>query len=368
MTFVGTRPELIKLSVVIKELDQYFDHQLVHTGQNYDFELNEIFFNELEIRKPDFFLNAAGSTAIETIANVLTAGDRILEKEKPEAILVYGDTNSCLVCIAAKKRKIPIFHMEAGNRSFDQRVPEEVNRKIIDHLSDINMTLTEQSRRYLLDEGLQGNRVIKVGSCMKEVLEKFKANIEDSNILSRLNLTPQSYFVVSAHREENVDNPETLKELLRSLEQLNRKYNKPVVFSVHPRTKKNISAFKHEQPMNGVIFSKPLGFFDYVQLQKNAFCVLSDSGTITEESALLGFPAVMIRESHERPEGSDAGTLMFTHISEKHILDAVKIITSQKFDSKLHRINDYEISEVSKTVVRIIASHIDFINREVWHR
>jgi len=368
MTVVGTRPELIKLSLVLREMDRHFTHTLVHTGQNYDYELNEIFFKDLQIRKPDFFLNAASTTAIETIAKVLVEGDRLLAEQNPEALLIYGDTNSGLLCLAAKKRRIPIFHMEAGNRCFDQRVPEESNRKIIDHLSDINMTLTEHARRYLLDEGLRPERIIKTGSCMTDVLREFAPQIAQSSILAQLDLKPQSYFLVSAHREENVDHPESLTELIESLQSLVKKYQKRVIFSVHPRTQKKLGN-PHTRDAT-ITFMKPLGFFDYIQLQQQACCVLSDSGTLTEESSILGFPAVMIRDAHERPEGSDTGVIMSSRIDRDRILEAVALVIKQQetFSPQQHRIADYEHQGVAETVVRVIASNLDLINREVWKR
>ena len=297
MTIVGTRPEIIKLALTIKELDKYTNHILVHTGQNYDYELNEVFFKDLELRKPDHFLNTAAENAAKTIANVILKSDEVLEKEKPDAVLIYGDTNSCLSIISAKRRKIPIFHMEAGNRCFDLRVPEEINRKIVDHLADINFVLTEHSRRYLEREGIKPETIIKTGSSMNELLLKYMSRIDNSDILNTLKLFKNKYFVVSSHREEVVDDPENLKELITSLNTLAEKYSYPILFSLHPRTKNRLEKLNNITLNDNIIFSKPLGFIDYIHLQKNAFCVLSDSGTITEESSLLGFPAITIRKS-----------------------------------------------------------------------
>lgn len=370
MTMVGTRPEIIKLSRVIVELDKHTEHILVHTGQNYDYELNEIFFEELGIRKPDYFLNAACSNPAETIGNVIIKSDEIIEKIKPDAFLLYGDTNSCLSVISAKRRKIPIFHMEAGNRCFDQRVPEEINRKIVDHLSDINLPLSEHARRYLIAEGLAPETVIKTGSPMKEVLLFQKDNIEKSNILDKEKLTKGSYFIVSTHREENVDSEINFNNLLESLNAITKKYNKKVIVSTHPRTRKKLESihFANENPL--IEFMKPFGFLDYIKLQMNAFCVISDSGTITEESSILHFPAITIRQAHERPEGMDEGTLIMTGLNANRILESIEVITSQYMeDEKMIRtIPDYETENVSKKVLRIILSYTDYINRTVWHK
>ena len=311
MTIVGTRPEIIKLSRVIHELDKFTDHILVHTGQNYDYELNEIFFNDLEIRKPNHFLNAVGNTTAETISLIIKESDKIIESEQPDAILIYGDTNSCLSVISAKRRQVPIFHMEAGNRCFDQRVPEEINRKIVDHLSDINMPLTEHARQYLISEGISPDTIIKTGSCMKEILNYYSKYINKSTINKELKLDNRKYFLVSAHREENVDYDSNLNSFLSSLNSIADRFNLPIIVSTHPRTKNRISKMKNKIKAHKLIrFLKPLGFFDYIQLQKNAYCVISDSGTITEESSILQFPAIMIRQAHERPEGMDKGTLI----------------------------------------------------------
>lgn len=371
MTIVGTRPEIIKLSRVIAELDKCVDHILVHTGQNYDYELNEIFFNELGVKKPDYFLNAVGSTTIETIGNILIKSDEILEKVKPDAVLLYGDTNSCLSVISAKKRQIPIFHMEAGNRCFDQRVPEELNRKIVDHLSDINLPLTEQARDYLISEGIRPETIIKTGSCMKEILNFYRPQIQNSNILNKLSLEKGKYFIVSIHREENVDYPENLKKLVDSLNALAEKYNFPVIVSTHPRTQKRLDDIKGEIVINPLVLNmKPMGFFDYISLQSNSTCVISDSGTITEESSILNFPAIMIRMAHERPEGMDEGTVIMSGIERNRVIEAVDIVVSQ-FKSnpdKIKIIKDYDVDNVSTKVVRVILSYIDYINRTVWKK
>jgi len=371
MTIVGTRPEIIKLSRVMAELDRNVNHVLVHTGQNYDFELNEVFFNDLGVRKPNYFLNAVGSTTAETIGNIISKSDEIFEKEKPDAVLLYGDTNSCLSVISAKRRQIPIFHMEAGNRSFDQRVPEELNRKIVDHLSDINMPLTEQARDYLISEGIRPETVIKTGSCMKEILEYYKNDIESSDILNKLELKDRKYFIVSTHREENVDYPENLTLLLNSLNAIAETYKFPIIVSTHPRTQNRLNSLDKKVQMNPLItFLKPLGFFDYIKLQLNSKCVISDSGTITEESSILSFPAIMIRAAHERPEGMDEGTVIMSGISSDRILESIKVVTFQfENNSKpIKIINDYNVDNVSIKVVRIILSYIDYINNIVWKK
>lgn len=366
MTIVGTRPEIIKLAETIKELDKYTNHILVHTGQNYDYELNEVFFNDLELRKPDYFLNAAGKNAAQTIANVISKSDDLMELEKPDAILLYGDTNSCLSVISAKRRKIPIFHMEAGNRCFDLRVPEEINRKIVDHLADINLVLTEHSRRYLQREGIAPECIIKTGSSMKELFIKYNKKIENSKVLEAFNLKTNQYFVVSSHREEVVDSLDNLKNLLDALNALIKEYNIPIIFSTHPRTKKQLEKLKNTTINDKIIFSKPLGFFDYIALQKNAKCVLSDSGTITEESSILGFPAVTIRNAHERPEGDDEATLIMCGYKKERVLRAVNVVISQYKKSQIHIVKDYDVNNVSQKVVRIILSYTDYINEKVW--
>lgn len=369
MTIVGTRPEIIKLSRVIAELELHTDHFLIHTGQNFDFELNEIFFQDLGIKKPDCFLEAAGKNAAITIGMVIAKADEVLAKEKPEALLVLGDTNSCLAAYAAKRRKIPIFHMEAGNRCFDQRVPEEINRKIIDHISDINLPYTEHARRYLIAEGIRPETIIKTGSPMNEVLRFYENKVKRSDVLTRLNLSPGEYFVVSSHREENIDCEENFRNLLASLQMLSDTFDKEIIVSTHPRTRKR---FEQEgiDNLGKCRFMKPLGFSDYVKLQKNAFCVISDSGTITEESAILDFPAVTIRQAHERPEGMDVGTLIMCGLSPDRVLGAVNTITAQH--NKNRRVFeipvDYLPDNVSMKVVRIILSYTEYINRTVWHK
>ena len=370
MTIVGTRPEIIKLSRVINELDKYTEHILVHSGQNYDYELNEIFFKELEIRKPDYFLNAAKESAIETISEVLVKADKLMELVKPDAFLIYGDTNTCLSVISAKKRKIPIFHMEAGNRCFDQRVPEEINRKIIDHLSDINMTLTEHARRYLVAEGIKAETIIKTGSSMKEVLNYYVENIDKSNILKNLNLKEKEYFIVSAHREENLDIDDNFIDLLNSLNSIAEMYNKRIIFSTHPRTKNKLEKITGLIFNEKIEFMKPLGFFDYIKLQKESFCVISDSGTITEESSIMGFPAITIRNSHERPEGMDEGTLIMSGLKSETIINSINVVVNQNIgiERSTKIINDYDVDSVSKKVVRIILSYTNYINRTVWNK
>jgi UDP-N-acetylglucosamine 2-epimerase (non-hydrolysing) len=364
VTLVGTRPELIKLCLVIAELDKQLTHVLVHSGQNYDFELNEVFFRDLGIRKPDHFLDAAGKNAAETIARVIERFDVVLAQERPDAVLILGDTNSCLGVIVAKRRKIPVFHMEAGNRCFDQRVPEEVNRRIIDHVSDINLVYTEHARRYLIAEGLRADSIIKTGSPMREVLTAFATRIAASPILDQLELAEGGYFLVSAHREENVDDRARLSMLLQTLEALAAKYEKRVIFSVHPRTRARLGEFGLTTGQ-AVEFMKPLGFFDYVKLQQAAFCVVSDSGTLTEESSILGFPAVMLRDSHERPEGMDEATLIMAGLDRERVVDAVRVVRSQHATG-LRPPPDYDPLNVSTKVVRIILSYHDFVRRTVW--
>lgn len=370
MTIVGTRPELIKMSMVIAEFDKHTKHILVHTGQNYDYELNQVFFDDLGIRKPDYFLEAVGSNAAQTIARVIEKADEVFEKEQPEAVLLYGDTNSCLSVISAKRRKIPVFHMEAGNRCFDQRVPEELNRKVLDHLSDINMVLTEHARRYLLAEGIPADRIIKTGSHMQEVLANYMPKITSSNILDRLELRSHGYFLLSAHREENVDSPENLKDLLNTLDALAKKYEVPVIVSTHPRTRQRLEKLGINGLNPNIQFLKPFGFFDYIKLQMEAICVLSDSGTITEEASLLGLSAVTIRNAHERPEGMDEGTLIMCGLKNEEVLDAVKIVIEQRKNGKSwsKAPPDYLAGDVSKKVLSIVLSYINFINRVVWFK
>ncbi|MCX5847531.1 MAG: UDP-N-acetylglucosamine 2-epimerase (non-hydrolyzing) [Deltaproteobacteria bacterium] len=370
MTIVGTRPELIKLCRVIHELDQYTEHVLVHTGQNFDYELNEIFFQQLQIRKPDYFLDAAVENVAETIGNIIARSDKVMEKEKPDAVLILGDTNSCLAVIAAKRRKIPVFHMEAGNRCFDQRVPEEINRKIIDHISDINMPYTEHARRYLLAEGIKPETVIKTGSPMKEVLSYYRLQIDESDILNALQLEEKKYFVVSTHREENVDSEVNFNNLLNSLTAIAERYNYPVIVSTHPRTRKRLEDMGVGQLHAQVRFLKPLGLLDYVKLQLHAFCVVSDSGTVTEESSILSFPAVTIRQAHERPEGMDEGTLIMCGLKAKSVMEAIDVATSQSAacDRLFRLVQDYDTENVSKKVLRIIMSYTDYVNRTVWFK
>jgi UDP-N-acetylglucosamine 2-epimerase (non-hydrolysing) len=370
MTIVGTRPELIKMSRVIAEFDKHTKHVLVHTGQNFDYELNQVFFEDLDIRKPDYFLEAVGSNAAQTIARVIEKADEVFEKEQPDALLLYGDTNSCLSVISAKRRKIPVFHMEAGNRCFDQRVPEELNRKVLDHLSDINMVLTEHARRYLLAEGIPADRIIKTGSHMQEVLEYYMPKILASDVLGRLDLQSQRYFLLSAHREENVDSPENLQDLLDTLQALVKQYDIPVVVSTHPRTRQRLEKLGVAGLDSRIQFLKPFGFFDYIKLQMEAFCILSDSGTITEETSLLNLPAVTIRNAHERPEGMDEGTLIMSGLKAERVLDAVGVVTYQhnKAERPFRVVPDYEGGLVSKKVLRTVLSYTDFVNRVVWSK
>ncbi len=370
MTIVGTRPEIIKLSRTINELDKFTDHILVHTGQNYDYELNEIFFKDLKIRKPDYFLNAVGKSTAETISKIIFESDKIIESKNPDAVLLYGDTNSCLSVISAKRKQIPIFHMEAGNRCFDQRVPEEINRKIVDHLSDINMPLTDHARQYLISEGIDPNTIIKVGSCMKEILDFYSKEIISSKIKSELGLKDKEYFLVSAHREENVDYNKNLNSLLISLNAIAEKYKLPIIVSTHPRTKNRIDKFNDKVKSNELIrFIKPLGFFDYINLQQFSKCVISDSGTITEESSILKFPAIMIRQAHERPEGMDKGTLIMSGLEKERILESIEVVVNQ-YENKIipEIIDDYDVDNVSSKVVKIILSYIDYVNNTIWRK
>lgn len=369
MTVVGTRPEIIRLSRVLAKLDQYADHVLVHTGQNYDYELNEIFFKDLEIRKPDYFLEAAGANAAETIGNTIIKLDPVLAKENPEALLILGDTNSCLAAIPAKRRKIPIFHMEAGNRCFDQRVPEETNRKIVDHISDINLTYSDIAREYLLREGLPPDRVIKTGSPMFEVLTHYREKIDKSDVLARLQLGREGYFVVSAHREENIDSDKNFNNLVSILNSLADTYGKRVIVSTHPRTRKRVDSTGAELH-HLVELLKPLGFSDYVNLQQRAYAVLSDSGTITEESSILNFPALNIREAHERPEGMEEGSVMMTGLEPDRVHQGLAVLADQQRgeDRLLRHVSDYSMPNVSDKVIRIIISYTDYVNRTVWKK
>lgn len=368
MTMVGTRPELIKMSRVIAEFERHTHHVLVHTGQNYDYELNQVFFDDLEIRKPDYFLDAVGNNAAQTIARVIEKADEVLESEQPDALMLYGDTNSCLAVIAAKRRKIPVFHMEAGNRCFDQRVPEELNRKVLDHLSDINLVLTEHARHYLMREGIRPETIIKTGSHMREVLDHYMPKISASDVLQRMQLKKGRYFIVSTHREENVDSESNLRDLLETLNSLVETYDVPVIVSTHPRTRKRLDALSEVDFDERVHFMKPFGFCDYVRLQMDSLCVISDSGTITEEASLLNLPAITIRNAHERPEGMDAGTLILAGLKKERVLDAVRIIVAQHDAQKpvVRSVSDYENPSVSKQVIRVVQSYTDYVNRTVW--
>ncbi len=373
LTVVGTRPEVIKLSRVIAELERHTAHRLVHTGQNFDPELNRNLFEELGMRAPDDLLACAGRTSAETIANVIVGVDAVLERERPDALLVYGDTNSCYAVVPAKRRRIPIFHMEAGNRCFDQRVPEEINRKVIDHLSDINLPLTEHARRYLLAEGLRPETVIVTGSPMPEVLAHYAAGIAASDALSRLGLSAGGYLLLSAHREENVDEPERLERLLDTVAALAATFGRRIVMSTHPRTRVRLEALAARSGASpfpaGLELSRPFGFFDWVQLQSQAFCVLSDSGTLTEEAALLGFPAVMLREAHERPEGMDAGIAVMAGTGSVRVIQAVHLVTRQRRSgTPSPAVPDYSPRAVSRQIVRILLGHVDFVNRTVWRQ
>ncbi len=368
MTIVGTRPEIIKLSQVIKELDKHVNHIVVHTGQNYDYELNELFFNQLDIRKPDYFLEAVKGSPSDMIGDIIRKVDITLEDVKPDAVLLYGDTNSCLSIISVKKRKIPIFHMEAGNRCFDQRVPEEINRKIVDHLSDINLPLSEQARDYLIAEGLNPESIIKIGSPMKEVLNANMPQIQASNILEKENLETKKYILMSIHREENVESPKNFKDLLDSIDEITNFFPMPIIISTHPRTRKKLDEINYQKDNKFVIFSKPFGFHEYNWLQMNAFCVISDSGTITEEASILNLPAITIRQAHERPEGMDEGTLIMSGLNKARIIESIKVVTAQHQQKPMRLVADYDVDNVSTKVLRIILSYTDFVNRTVWHK
>lgn len=369
MTIVGTRPEIIRLSRVLAKLDEHMNHVLVHTGQNYDYELNEIFFNDLDIRKPDHFLEAAGSTAAETVGLIIARADAVMQMDRPDALLILGDTNSCLAAYPAKRLKIPVFHMEAGNRCFDQRVPEEINRRIVDHTADINLTYSDIAREYLLAEGLPADRIIKTGSPMFEVLTYYREKIDASTVLERLGLDDGDYFVVSAHREENIESDRNFLRLVSILNTIAEKYAKPIIVSTHPRTKKRIDT-------SGVLFHdhikllKPLGFSDYVSLQMHSKAVLSDSGTITEESSILNFPALNIRETHERPEGMEEASVMMIGLNIDRVIQGLGVLESQQRGvmRNLRQVSDYSMLNVSDKVVRIIYSYTDYVNRVVWKR
>ncbi len=368
-TVVGTRPEIIRLSRVMVKLDEYCDHVIVHTGQNYDYELNQIFFDDLELRKPDYFLNAAGLNGVETIGNVIIAIDKLLDEETPDAMLVLGDTNSCMAAIAAKRRKIPIFHMEAGNRCFDMRVPEEINRKIVDHTADINLTYSSIAREYLLREGLSPDMIIKTGSPMFEVLNHYRKKIDSSDILSKLNLDAGQYFLVSAHREENIDSDMNLSNFIDTLNGIAEIYDLPIIVSTHPRTKKRIDAFGSSFKDN-IRLLKPLGFTDYNMLQLMAKVTLSDSGTINEESSIMNFPALNIREAHERPEGMEEAAVMMVGLEFERVMQGIKILEKQSSGETrlLNQVQDYSIPNVSEKVIRIIHSYVDYVNRIVWKK
>ena len=369
-TIVGTRPEIIKLSCVIPALDRAFRQVLIHTGQNYDYELNQIFFDGLEIRTPDYFLEAAGATPMETVAQILARIDPVLKKEAPDAVLLLGDTNSCLAAIAAKRRKIPVFHMEAGNRCFDERVPEEINRRIVDHISDINLPYSEHARRYLIAEGIRPETIIKTGSPMKQVIATQKRRISASRVLKQYGLKPQRYFVASAHREENVDDPSRLNLLLAALDSVAKRWRLPILVSTHPRTQKRMDKVGRRSANRLIRFLKPLSFADYVSLQMQSACVLSDSGTLTEESSILGFPAVMLREAHERPEGMDQGTVVMCGIDPARVLDGVAAMLARlKAPARRARIvPDYDVDDVALKVVNAIQSYTDYVDRVVWRK
>lgn len=368
MTVIGTRPEIIKLSRVIAVLDQTCEHILVHTGQNYDFELNEMFFRDLDVRKPNYFLDVVGETLAQTVGNVISKTDEVLEKEQPDAILILGDTNSALAAYPAKRRKIPIFHMEAGNRCFDFRVPEEINRRIVDHISDINLPYTEHARRYLLNEGLPPDQVIKAGSPQKEIIDYHMDAIKKSDVLSRFKLEKKKYFTVSIHREENVDNPVHLKKLVEALNGVAEQYDMPLIFSCHPRTRKKLEVAGYK--LDGRVRQMPpLGFFDYNHLQMHSFCTISDSGTITEESSIMGFPAITVRQAHERPEGMDEGVIIMSGLDLQRILDSIEVVVKQIVTIGPARIpHDYDVDQLSWKIAKIIFSYVDFVNRKVWHK
>jgi len=369
LTIVGTRPEIIRLSRIIPLLDKFCEHKLVHTGQNYDYELNQIFFDELEIRKPDVFLEAAGKTAAETIGKIISKVDKIFINYKPDAVLILGDTNSSLAAISAKRNKIPIFHMEAGNRCFDQRVPEEINRRIIDHIADINLTYSSIARDCLLKEGLPIDQIVKIGSPMQEVLQYYMPKILSSKILKKFSLKKQKYFVFSSHREENLDNDERFSKLVRVINQLSEEYGLPIILSTHPRTQKRIND-KNISFNSNVKLIKPLGFIDYIQLQINSNVVISDSGTITEESSILNFPALNIRETHERHEGTEEASVMMVELDIKNIQRAIKILKTKRENKKcvLNIVNDYNLNNISEKVLRIIHSYTDYVNKKVWKK
>ena len=367
ITVVGTRPEIIKLSCVIRDFEKVFNHILVNTNQNFDYELNRVFFDDLNIKKPDYNLSCDDVSSAKTISNIISLSDEVFEKEKPDAVLVYGDTNSCLCVISAKKRKIPIFHMEAGNRCFDQRVPEEINRKIVDHLSDINMTISEHARRYLINEGLPPERTIKVGSSMKEVIDFQRPLINKSKILNSMQLTKNEYFIISIHRDENISYENNFNDIIDTIKNLKNHYGHRIIVSTHPKTKNKLESLNIDK-IDGVEFLKPFGFNDYIKLQENALCVISDSGTITEEASILNIPAITIRNSHERPEGMDNGVLIMSGLKKDRVLNSIETLilqSNEKFKSSL--VNDYSYN-ISKKISRIIISYIDYINKNVWKK
>ena len=367
ITVIGTRPEIIKLSMVMKRLDEYVDHKIIHTGQNYDYELNEIFFENLNVRKPDFFLESAGSSLAETIANIIHKTDKIFEKEKPDAILVLGDTNSALSIIMAKRRKIPIFHIEAGNRCFDLRVPEEINRKIVDHLSDIHMPYSDQAKQNLISEGIHPAQIVKIGSPQKEILDYYEKSIKKSTILSQLKLSKGKYFLASIHREENVDTPKKLKAIISSFNAITEHFNYKLILSLHPRTNLRIKEQKMKFGPN-IIDLKSMGFFDYVWLQQNSFCVISDSGTIFEESSILRFPAITIRDAHERSEAMDEGTVILTSLNKKELITSVNVAVDQNKSNPPSIPADYNIEQVSWKVLKIILSYKEYIDKKIWFK
>jgi UDP-N-acetylglucosamine 2-epimerase len=371
MTIVGTRPEVIKMSRILAELDARTEHVLVHSGQNSDYELNQVFFEELGLRAPNHVLDAVGETVAETISLIISRADAVMAREKPDAVVLYGDTNTCLSVIAAKRRQIPVFHLEAGNRSFDERVPEEINRRLVDHLADINLPLTEHARRYLLAEGIRPETVFKVGSPMREVLTHYRTKIEASRVLDELRLEPGRYFLVSAHREENVDPPERLALLLDSLNALAAREGLRVIVSTHPRTRRLLEAGAEKAAIldERIAFLKPFGFPDYIRLQTQAACVLSDSGTLSEEAAILGFPAVMIRDAHERPEGMDQAVAVMAGLGRERVLQAVELVRAQAGSGpRPLPVPDYAVENVSRKIVRIVLSYVDYVNRVVWRR
>ncbi|MDP4695640.1 MAG: UDP-N-acetylglucosamine 2-epimerase (non-hydrolyzing) [Ilumatobacteraceae bacterium] len=368
LTLVGTRPELIKLSRVIPLFDKYTDHTFVHTGQNYSEQLNAVFFEQMKIRLPDVVLSVASDTPMKSVAQVLEQTDSVLARVKPDAMLVLGDTNSALAVIAAKRRKIPVFHLEAGNRAFDDRTPEEINRRIVDHTSDINMAYSHQAKQNLLSEGLPVDQVFCVGSPMKEIFDHYSSQIAGSEILNKLDLTAKKFFIVSLHREENVDNAEKLESLISSVEALANRFDLPVIFSTHPRTQERLKTLGSGKSSK-VKFVDSLGFFDYVKLQRSAFCVVSDSGTLTEEASLLSFPAVTLRESHERPEGTDVGTLVLSSGDAQHLISSVEIATDQFEESKApSTIADYLVSDFSWRVLKIVTGYVEYVNQRIWYK